>query len=46
MAKSHCSLITNINLKFLIMKKTKDSNKKCNGLFLTPPQGKAARRGG
>lgn len=24
----------------------KDSNKKCNGLHLTPPQGKAARRGG
>lgn len=23
----------------------KDSNKKCNGLHLTPPQGKAARRG-
>lgn len=24
----------------------KDSNKKCNGILLTPPQVKAARRGG
>ena len=24
----------------------KDSNKKCNGILLTLPQGKAARRGG
>ena len=28
------------------VKMSKDSNRKCNWHFLTPPQGKVARRGG
>lgn len=31
---------------FYLAAESKVSNKKCNGILLTPPQGKAARPGG
>ena len=35
-----------IEVKNRVSRPRKDSNKKCNGILLTLPQGKAARRGG
>ena len=38
--------ITAVNASIFAIEGMKDSNRKCNWHFLTPPQGKAARRGG